>query len=326
MSAPDEVVPLLDQIKSLTRSSISTRLPAGGTGAAAARKDVAVQDAAPHQLVQPAIPWDWAPAGIGTTSRDQVQFCDHQPLSCTTGIAYEASGSTFFASYALLVSMIDPRLFPQPDRLASATRLTTQPTCDPADSFAPDGWTRVTDGAGILRWAADWIVSSTPADWTCMPPNPGTMIVPISMAGNALSALNLNGPSAVSVAISADRWSRILVSPGAWYQGGGLVKLLSLTNPSPFRGNIAVAAALRMLRCRIADFRVAANPYLQVTLGGTVHPTVLSALREISSVKVAGIEFSALRAQPVTGAKTVLAARAATNDPQIVAVALESFS
>lgn len=224
-----------------------------------------------HLLV-PAESWDWEVMPTGETPAAQIGFCDTMPASCTPGSQYAASSDSFSDAYATFLDLLVD--FTPANRLAAAQARVAPPPGDPASSVSPPGWTKTEDGAGMLRWALDWIVPTTPSEWmieeaaggsatrTFQPGAPASVQL-LDAAGDVTDTV-ATAP-AEPLSMSGSGWSRVPVYPGSWYSGS----VVGLGQDGPFAGGRkpdAVVGPAGILRCRVAELIVAEQVSVTATL------------------------------------------------------------
>ena len=191
------------------------------------------------QLLIPAMNWNWEVTDIGITSREQYEFSDHIPQSCKPHAQFSSSSDSFSDNYQAFLEVIDQSFQPEQILLDSKWKL-KPPTTPPADTdTVPDGWTKVKDGSGILRWRPDWVVSANSRDWIAKVLGNGGYDGSINLKNivsgknNTLSNKQLlfryrsddgkwqpisNPLTGVKdIEIYAEAWDRIPIYPGKWY-------------------------------------------------------------------------------------------------------------
>ena len=141
-----------------------------------------------------------------------------------------------------------------PSDLQRAIDMMQTPSGDPATNNAPAGWTKVPDGAGILRWQPDFHIDTNGADWRASLSNGSAGAFSIAMkssqsssdfkssfakgstsVGNFFWSVNASGgwsksdlfnqDSSSAVKISCESSTRVKVNPGDWYPGGFMSEL-----------------------------------------------------------------------------------------------------
>ncbi|WP_414573057.1 hypothetical protein [Nostoc sp. CCY 9925] len=296
------------------------------------------------QPLNPTIDWDWNPVITGTTSKEQYEFCDHMPQSCKPGVQFSASAKSFSENYQSFIYALAPSF--QPEETLKEIKLKLQPPPgNPADTiYVPDGWTKVTDGAGILRWRPDWSISANPRDWVKRIEANSDKSVTIDLTSlvsdesnsnneQLLKYQSVNGqwyslsiqPGEVqSILIYAEALGRIAIQPGAWYNSA----ILGLGKNGPFISNYQSTTFFSdsgLLRCRISEFVVAYKPKLTIHISNSLierYKELLSAIK----LQVAGFIFpkSDINFEPMDDVNRHSGDPISTV-PQIIGVFIESF-
>ncbi len=141
-----------------------------------------------------------------------------------------------------------------PPTLADAIAATAKPSGEPATTNAPDGWTKVPDGSGMLRWEPDWRIGTDGEAWRAeltsgsvgafrltLDAADSTVDFSKSWAGGSAgygggfwgvyasgswSQMNLTeSDSSVKAEISVKSSTLVPVQPGDWYDGGFMREL-----------------------------------------------------------------------------------------------------
>lgn len=298
--------------------------------------------------VQPMLPtmaWDWSSATTGTTDPAQFYLVDTMPASADPQSQYLASGTSMSSAYAAVVDLIST--FPNPRRLEQARTALHPPPGPPADTSSPPGWTKVPDGAGILRWQPDWVVTETPTDWLsriagstqapttlrlsfrdvygdAAPAMHGLVMTATPDAG--LRPLPLRAGELHELEITARAWGRINVYPGSWYDPS----IVALGRYATFHGDVPFAEVVGprgLLQAQVTGLLVAADPQVALTVDSGYAQRNADRLRSATAVQVAGWQFRTpaagappLRLDPDTSETTTLVATSAGAPPQIAGV------
>jgi hypothetical protein len=321
----------------------------------------ATYDAAslPVAGVQPMVPtmaWDWRPAVTGTTDSAQYDLLDTMPASADRTSVYLPSTSSMSGVYADVVGLLDR--FPLPQRLEQVRAGLRPPCGEPASTPNPPGWTKVVDGAGLLRWRPDWTVSQTPSGWLAdiadSPEEPATLrfrlrdiygasspALPrlVAVAGSGtdeidLDPLPLQAGELHTLEITARAWGRIHAQPGSWYDPA----IVALSAHSTFRDGIPAAQVVGphgILRAQVTGILVAAHPQVTLCVDGDFARRYAGRLRTADTVEVAGWTFRAPSRNSTTGLVTLapdptdatltrLTARSAASTPQIAGIYVQA--
>lgn len=250
-----------------------------------------------HLLV-PAQRWDWEATLIGQTPTAQIELCDTMPASCATGSDYSASSDSFSDAYATFLELLSG--FSPASRLAEARAALVKPPSEPASMPNPSGWTKTLDGAGMLRWALDWVLTTTPARWvlqhgggdltssTLAAPamlrllegepgaTPATAPTPRSPDAGASNVVAIPTTPGKPLSVSGAGWSRVPVYPGSWYASS----VVALGRDGPFEGGRTaerVIGPTGILRCRVAELIVAEQVSISASLASTLTARELAA-------------------------------------------------
>jgi hypothetical protein len=149
---------------------------------------------------------------------------------------------------------LEVELASMPSDLQRAINAMTTPTSQPGTDSAPDGWTIVPDGSGILRWQPDFKIDTTGADWRAaltqgtqgefsvtMRASDASKDFKSSFAkgstgcGNWFWSADASGgwsksdlftrDASSAVTIRCKSSTRVKVNPGDWYPGGFMSEL-----------------------------------------------------------------------------------------------------
>ncbi len=147
----------------------------------------------------------------------------------------------------------------QSTSLKHALDLIKKPSYSPSESAVPRGWARVKDGQGVLRWQPDFQISTTSQNWRAelTKGSSGQKTISLSASRNSDSNTHTWAEGRISYspffwgAYANGRWSEtnitksdrsvtatirvesatnILITPGAWYDGGFLKQLAKAGN------------------------------------------------------------------------------------------------
>lgn len=281
----------------------------------------------PAQLLVPANTWDWAVAPDGTILLQQFQFADFMPQSAQSGVMYTASANSFTENYRTLLEII-PNSFPQ-NLLNSAKAEIAVPTGNPANDPTPSGWTKVTDGGGIIRWEPIYSLSTSASQWklevqTGVIDNPGTIVINLDKNQNlpvlADNPDGINNSSSLDssvfekVSITAASWGQITISPGSWYNSGVVTLSKTYVPKTTFSS---------LLSARVSAFYVAYKPVFNFSSSTPVDQTVMKEISTTPELYALGIKVRA--GQPSNNAKSINLT-STSPDPSIVAVVVETFA
>jgi hypothetical protein len=266
-----------------------------------------------HLLV-PAMRWDWEVEPTGATAAAQLAFCDTMPATCAAGSRYAASSGSFASAYTSFLQLLVG--FTPAPMLSAALAATATPADPPASSSSPPGWTKTTDGAGIVRWAHDWLVGSSPWQWMQENGTRSAQADDLDLDAPASAAVgNRTMPLGDAMAVAGTGWTRVPVYPGAWYSAA----MVALARDGPFAGGRPPAAVVGpdgLLRCRVSSLIVAADVEVTVDLPRAAAGAVARA----SEVQVGPLRADDAPDRPtaaVSGASLTLTTPAAS--PYIVA-------
>ncbi|QLE42895.1 hypothetical protein FD723_22260 [Nostoc sp. C052] len=264
------------------------------------------------QLLIPMRDWNWEiTQNIGVTPREQYEFCDHMPQSCKPGVQFSSSSKSFSDNYKAFVETLDPSFRPEQILKETNSKLTLEPTTKPADtSDVPDGWAKVIDGSGILRWRRDWSTEN-PNDWISRIQTNGGYSGTISFTtlvsgedktnsneqllryrsdnGNWHSILIQPG-EVQNIKIYAEAWDRITIQPGAWYNSA----ILGIGSDGPFISGYQPSTFFSdsgLLGCRISEFVVAYKPKLTMDTSNNFVDNYNKQLLSATELQVAGFIF-----------------------------------
>ncbi len=267
-------------------------------------------DAGQVHLLVPAQRWDWEATLAGQTPTAQIELCDTMPASCASGSDYAASSDSFSDAYTTFLELLTG--FSPASRLAEARAALARPPGDPASSTNPSGWTKTLDGAGMLRWALDWILATTPTRWIrqrsgghlsrstldapvmlrlldgehAASPATATAPTPRSTDGGASKVVAIPTIADEPLSVSGAGWSRVPVYPGSWYSSS----VVGLARDGPFDGGRAperVVGPTGILRCRVAEMIVAERVSVTASLASTLTARNLAAADEVQLGPVA---------------------------------------
>jgi hypothetical protein len=225
-----------------------------------------------HLLV-PVERWDWGVAPTGETSTGQITFCDTMPQSCAPGTDYAPSSDNFSGAYASFVDLLvdfSPAALRETVQAALAT-----PPGDPASRSSPPGWSKTEDGAGMLRWALDWIVAMSPAAWATANAARHTeaseldAVTSVQLLDSASKTVAVPTATGEALTLAGSGWSRVPMYPGSWYSGS----LVGLGRGGPFAGSRAPATVVGpegILRCRVAELIVATDVSVTASLSSAI--------------------------------------------------------
>jgi hypothetical protein len=209
---------------------------------------------------------------------------------------------------ALVDSMLS---FPDPDALTKARHGLKTPGGEPAETPSPPGWTKVPDGAGILRWQPDWSVSTTPERWLAEVAGesrpPTTLRIPVRelashdqaslvMAAGADAALQALAPrndELQALEISAQAWGCVLVGPGDWFDP----EITALASCATFRDGCALDMLLGpdgLLTAQITGLLVAADPVATLTAEASYWRRNARQLESAEILRIAGWSFGSV--------------------------------
>ncbi|MGB5593499.1 MAG: hypothetical protein WBM62_05620, partial [Crocosphaera sp.] len=303
------------------------------------------------QLLEPAIEWNWEVTAIGITPREQYEFSDHIPQSCEPYAQFFSSSNSFSDNYKAFLNVLAPDF--QPSTILSDAKLKIQePETPPADtSNVPDGWTKVYDGAGILRWRPIWTISASPDDWKSRVLNNNKFSGSINLTDIILDSNNnernnqpllkykVNNSNWQSISpkseqinnieIYAEAWDRIQIYPGHWYDSSiiGLGKngpFISDYHSSDIFGNTG------LLKCRVSEFVIAYQPQLTMNVSNSFVNMYGKQLANAAELQVAGFIFKKSTNNPIRKIKqndnyTQYIANSNSSEPLIVGVFIECF-
>lgn len=290
----------------------------------------------PVQLLAPMQLWNWPVAVVGTVSSEQQMLVDAVPMSSAGSAPFYASGTSFSESYHDFLSLVDLPAFALPSRLSSILAICKAPVEAPTVApSAPDGWVKVPDGSGLLRWRLGYVVSDTPSNWSAgngaerqplalsFPVDDRTSLTAFDAAGNG-HELALARDSVIAVGVNA--CGRVDVVPGAWYDG----TVLSLAKAGPFVKEVTdPGIAGSMLGARVASLIVADKPVLTLSLSAAQLAVTRDALESAAAIRFGGFTFRQCSKVPApAGASTDGATytAAAGPGPWIIGVVLQTFS
>lgn len=147
----------------------------------------------------------------------------------------------------------------QPTELANALALMETPSGSPSSGDAPRGWTKVANGAGVLEWQPDFTISTTSQNWRAQLTDGSIGAKTISLsaskgdssidkswaggnvsygtpfwgvyAGGSWSETNISqSDQSVTATVNLESATNVLITPGAWYDGGFLKQMATAGN------------------------------------------------------------------------------------------------
>jgi hypothetical protein len=157
-----------------------------------------------------------------------------------------------------------------PSDLRRAIDMMQTPTGQPATDIAPDGWTKVPDGSGMLQWQPDFKIDTTGSDWRAALSQGTAGAFSVTMkasdsssdfkssfakgsvgVGNLFWSANASGgwsksdlftqDSSSAVTIRCESSTRVKVNPGDWYPGGFMSELAKAQQGPNAQGYTVVA-------------------------------------------------------------------------------------
>lgn len=284
----------------------------------------------PTQLLMPANAWDWDVAPNGSILLQQFQFADFMPQSTESGVLYAASGNSFTDNYRTFLEVIPASFTPQ-SILNTAKAMITMPTGNPANDPTPPGWTKVTDGGGIIRWEPIYSLSNSASQWkqeveTGTINNPGTIVINLKQDPNNPVLSDTPDGSNTSespdasvfekVSITAASWGQITISPGSWFNSS-IITLAKLNN------YVTEDVISGLLSARVSAFYVAYKPQFKFSSSSPVDETAISKISTTPELYAFGIK---VQADQPSADNTSVNLTSASLDPSIVAVVIETFS
>lgn len=303
------------------------------------------------QLLEPAIEWNWEVTAIGITPREQYEFSDHIPQSCEPSAQFFSSSNSFSDNYRTFLDVLAHNFQPS-TILSDAKSKIQEPATPPADtSNVPDGWTKVYDGAGILRWRPDWILSAHPEDWKSRVLTNTQFSGTINLIDTILNSNNndLNNQPILKykgnnsnwqsifpqpeqmnkLEIYAEAWDRIQIYPGRWYNSS----IIGLGKNGPFISNYHnsdIFGDTGLLKCRVSEFVVVYQPQLMMNVSNSFVEMYGQELLNTTELQVAGFIFKKSANNPLLKAEqnvdyTTYIANYNSSAPLIVGVFIECF-
>lgn len=290
-----------------------------------------------NQVLVPAQEWDWTTTAAGSIPTNQFNLADTLPQSTENGSEFAASSDSFSKNYRLFLDLIDSSEFPSAANLQLAKNRITPPTGSPAGGTAPPGWTKVMR-SGVLRWAPNWLASDTSKNWTNQavtrpPGQPQTITISLGSAGqqHAVAADLIGTPRSVlpetllrtfsTVAITAQNWGKITLTPGEWFESGLLqIGQSYMKNPATF------FASSGLLRGRVSAFYVGFNVSLKFSGDKNLTSTQRSSITTNQKVELLGIPLTLDQTgSDLTGGNPSIAYTQSLGSPQIIAVEIETY-
>tara|TARA_R110000868_G_scaffold4656_25_gene29029 strand:+ start:780 stop:1859 length:1080 start_codon:yes stop_codon:yes gene_type:complete len=290
-----------------------------------------------NQVLVPSQDWDWTTAASGSIPTNQFYLADTLPQSTENGSEFAASSDSFSKNYRLFLDMIDLSTFPSAVNLQLAKNRIIAPSGTPAGGTAPPGWTKIMR-SGVLRWAPNWIASDTCKNWTNQavtkpPSKPQTITISLG-SGTQQSAiaadLIANHPSLQpetllrtfnSVAITAQNWGKITLTPGEWFESGLLqIGQSYMKNPAMFFGSSG------LLRGRVSAFYVGFNVTLKFSGEKNLTSSQRSSITKSQNVELLGIPLTLDQSgSNLTGSNPIIAYTQSRGSPEIIAVEIETY-
>ncbi|UXI02596.1 hypothetical protein [Photobacterium sp. TY1-4] len=283
------------------------------------------------QVLIPSKTWSWKPTVTGTLPLSMVNFSDTLPASCSGG-AFAFGTERLFNSYSLLLNLIDEEHFEPKQVLIHARELIKPPSQPPASaSFTPLGWTKTTDGSGMLRWTPAYSISQWSDEWVdqiTKGSNPQTIRIPIqhpiSLKIGHATPLELPLHTGSNyLEISAQAWNRIKITPGAWFNSS-LLKFIKESRPL-LQGGVnldSVMGANGLLHCRVSELIVAYQPTVELTAFGSVEAAIDRAVTTSNALTIGNIKFNRAEksAEKSDGINTIYSLSSDSKLPIMIAV------
>lgn len=286
----------------------------------------------PTQLLIPANPWDWEVVADGSVSAKQFLFADYMPKSSKPATIYTASSNSFTDNYRTFLEVI-PDTFPSPELLNTAKTNIKVPAGDPANDPTPPGWTKVTI-AGIIRWEPIYSVSMSADEWkldveTGKINNPGTIDVNLRQKSSAADpniavlakSPDVNDASQVldssvfeQVTIAAESWGQIFIYPGSWFSSGVISLSKQYVSKDVFKN---------LLHSRVSAFYVAYKPVFKFSSATAIDKAVLTEISATPELYAFGVQ---VQAEQPPESPTSIELKAASPDPSIIGVVIETFT
>lgn len=294
----------------------------------------------PNQVMIPSQSWDWDPVTIGYVSDDQFLLSDLMPLSNKPNTLYSPSAKSFSTNYRTFLEFIDARRFPAPSLLSKSKADIAEPTGCPSAGNTPDGWTKV-NIAGIDRFKPIWNVPIESSKWKLdvdngVISNAGTIFINLKNSDDVSEAASIitlventtghaplepidEGREFEQVEINAKAWAQIPIAPGSWFNSS----IISLGKPYLREESMnSFFGPNGLLSCRVSAFYVAAQPKFTFYSTSPVKAAI-DAISDTKELQVFGMKATVVKRS--SNEKSV-ELEVQSNNPSIVAVALENFS
>ncbi|WP_179067318.1 hypothetical protein [Nostoc sp. C052] len=215
-----------------------------------------------------------------------------------------------------------------PATLQDAIKATKLPDGEPGLVPAPRGWTKVPDGAGILRWQPDWKIETSGRDWRAQLTrgSQGSFTVNLNASDSTSSLQNswaggtagyntffwgVSGSGGwsnmdlsesdknVKATISVKSSTTVEITPGDWYDGGFMRDLAKgggqgYTIAAPFHptgGDHALFGKGGILSTRIASLVIAYQPSYSITMSNSTYDKNVQKFNGSAGLRIGPFQF-----------------------------------
>jgi len=242
--------------------------------------------------------WDWSVPPLGQLNNDQFEFCDNIPSDCSNTV-FIASGSSFSENYNVFLALINRDNFEPKVPFDTNMVINKEPIIAPSNEPVPDGWSRVSDAEGILRWRRIWGISKSPQKWLQSINDPSAqneqMVLkfdtgPVNLTIDGSQNISIPNEQIIQITITASAWDIITVRPGIWYNSSIISQTLNY--PSYLKNPDTVFGLNGFLSCRIAQFMVAFMPSATIDIKTEFFKQNNIDLNNIKGLSVGGLEFT----------------------------------
>lgn len=294
-----------------------------------------------------------------------AQYPDIKTWLDGPGSAYKTEAETWTKKANAVLAQIQAlNKANQPTELSDALALMQMPSGSPSSGNAPRGWTKVANGAGVLEWQPDFTISTTSQDWRAQLTNGSIGAKTITLeasksdssidkswagakvsygtpfwgfyAGGSWSETNISqADNSVTATVNLQSATNVLITPGAWYNGGFLKQMANAGNTgtgysilSPYTatgGDHPLFGKNGLCSTMVTGLVVAYKPSFSITMASSTYKSFEQTISASAGLRIGPFTFGGSgghfeKTVNTTGNETTVTGGSTSDDPVIIGV------